>query len=219
LNVSHETFIARIERGVPSATPYQLALLEKYSRLLVQVALPMGLIGSDPKEVFTHILRALALLDLFPALTKPPIHLVDVGSGAGLPGIALSIVRGQGTMVEPKRKAVAFLEKVKRDLDLEIEVLALSAEQAYRSGYGEVADIVTARALAPGNKALELCGPLCREGGTVLLTSAPADMDAGIEPLRRPPGFEEPIAVTVGSSLEIEQRVTIVRKTSPSIPD
>lgn len=73
-------------------------------------------------------------------------------------------------MIEPKRKAVAFLEKALRELNLEATVVAQSAEQAAAAGWGSKGDFVSAKALASPARALELCSPLCKIGGIIVLT-------------------------------------------------
>lgn len=96
---------------------------------------------------------------------------IDVGSGAGLPGIPLAIAEPQREwrLLEPRRKRVAFLEEVVRELELQCEVVPLTVEEAVRSGYGRRQRVATARALASPARSFELCMPLLAPGGVALV--------------------------------------------------
>lgn len=101
----------------------------------------------------------------------PPGPAIDVGSGAGLPGIPLAIADPdrRWRLLEPRRRRAAFLEEVVRDLELtNVEVRAQTAEQTV-SELGPVHSLAIARALAPPAVALEILRPLVAPGGSVLL--------------------------------------------------
>src|SRR5438034_4905503 len=99
-------------------------------------------------------------------------RLVDVGSGGGLPGLPLKIVRPdlEVTLIEADRDKAAFLVQAAARLDLRgVEVLAVRAEDAGRDPrYREAFDVAVARALAPMPTLVELCLPLVRVGGRLL---------------------------------------------------
>lgn len=102
-----------------------------------------------------------------------PIHsLVDVGSGAGLPGIPLAIARPDLalTLVESNKDKAAFLVHACAQLGLErVTVLARRAEEAgHVPGLRESFDAAVSRALAPTPVAVELCLPLVKVGGRFL---------------------------------------------------
>ena len=90
-----------------------------------------------------------------------------MGSGAGLPGIPLAIASGRAfRLLEPRRRRAAFLEEVVRELELEGEVIRMTAEQAARESRLAGSHIgATARALAPPGTAFELLTPLLAPGG------------------------------------------------------
>ena len=98
--------------------------------------------------------------------------LVDVGSGAGLPGIPLKIARPelQVTLIESDQAKAAFLVHACATLGLEdVEVVARRAEDAGRDPrMREKFDVAVARALAPLPVLVELCLPLVRVGGRLL---------------------------------------------------
>jgi 16S rRNA (guanine527-N7)-methyltransferase len=125
-----------------------------------------------------HILDALTLL---PVLAEAPEQgrVADVGSGGGVPAIPLAIVFPalSFTLIEATAKKAAFLEAAVAGLGLKnVVVRAERAEEIGHdrgergtSGLRESFDVVTARALGPMSVAAELCVPLCRVGGRVVL--------------------------------------------------
>jgi 16S rRNA (guanine527-N7)-methyltransferase len=98
--------------------------------------------------------------------------LVDVGSGAGLPGIPLKIARPelQETLIESDQAKAAFLVHACATLRLEnVDVVARRAEEAGRDPrLREKFDVAVARALAPLPVLVELCLPFVRVGGRLL---------------------------------------------------
>jgi len=100
----------------------------------------------------------------------PPGVAVDVGSGAGLPGVPLAIADAgrEWVLLEPRKRRAAFLEEVIRQLDLRnASVITVTAEVLAASG--PVYAVATARALAPPAEAIELLRPLVIPGGSVLV--------------------------------------------------
>jgi 16S rRNA (guanine527-N7)-methyltransferase len=98
--------------------------------------------------------------------------LVDVGSGAGLPGIPIKIARPDlnVTLIEADQDKAAFLVYASAALDLEhVNVVARRAEEAaHDPALRESFDIATARALAPLPVLVELCLPFVKVGGKLL---------------------------------------------------
>lgn len=98
--------------------------------------------------------------------------LVDVGSGGGLPGLALKIARPDlgVTLVEADRRKASFLVQASARLELSgVDVVARRAEEAGRDPrYREAFDVATARALAAMPVLAELCLPFVRVGGRLL---------------------------------------------------
>src|SRR5205823_5269384 len=201
--------------------------LEGFGELLRSQAAAWGLIGFAAERVDEEIGRSLLLLEVL----EWPGRLVDVGSGAGLPGIPLMIVLGNGVLVEPRRKAAAFLEGVIRRLDLAGSVFVGTAEAAGRGPLREWGDAVVARAVGSPAVAAELCSPLCAPGGMVLLTGSPeaaasdvpegARRALGLGPVEiRSMGPTDPMgpvgASFEGNSGEIQQRVLMMRKVAPT---
>ena len=117
---------------------------------------------------------SLVLLDHLDGVTR----LVDIGSGGGLPGLALKIARPDlvVTLVEADRAKAAFLVQASARLGLEVEVVARRAEDAGRDArYRERFDVAVARALAPMPTLVELCLPFVRVGGRLLAQKTGAE--------------------------------------------
>jgi 16S rRNA (guanine527-N7)-methyltransferase len=138
---------------------------EQYEQLLIQHNDEFGLLG--PKELDKiynrHIYNSLNLLPLIDKSTKT---IVDIGSGAGLPGIPLAIALPdiRFILVEPKLKRVKFLELVKQELKLtNVEIVKKSIQEVKVKP-----DIITSRAVASLDKLLEISKHLWSKDTTAL---------------------------------------------------
>ena len=140
-----------------------LALLLRWNRAYNLTAI------RDPREmVGKHLLDSLAMHASVDAIAAAGGSLADLGTGAGLPGIPLAIVKPglQVTLVEANGKKARFLREVVRTLPLanakvvESRIEALDAPAAF--------DAITARALATLPLILELGGHLLKPGGVLL---------------------------------------------------
>ena len=156
-----------------------LAELMKWSRRV-------NLIARDTPEaqvVETHFLDSLTLLPFLDGAGE--VHLLDVGSGAGFPGLALACVRPDArfTLCEPRQKRVSFLRHVVRTLGLaNVEVVADRVEAQASAWQGRFTHI-TSRAVAEPAAFLPLVRPLVTPATRVLLMLARAEGLAGIDRL------------------------------------
>jgi 16S rRNA (guanine527-N7)-methyltransferase len=151
--------------------------LEHYCRLVADAPLSVTALpdlAAIRRELVEDTLRARPLIgESLPELA------VDVGSGNGSPGIPLAIDYGRPvTLLEAASRKAAFLRRVLTELGIEAPVVAERSEQYARAGGRDRFDLVLARALAPPPVALELCLPLARAGGRVLLWTGEVDGDA-----------------------------------------
>jgi 16S rRNA (guanine527-N7)-methyltransferase len=154
---------------VARETPVDQRKLAAYAALVRRHAGRVDLVSPRDLERFEerHIHDSLRLLPLLEEL--PPGPCVDVGSGAGLPGIPLALAapRRRWRLLEPRRKRAAFLEEVVRELDLACDIFPLSAEEAAREpSLRRTHVLATARALAPPPRAFRLLRPLVEAGGS-----------------------------------------------------
>lgn len=142
-----------------------LGLLRRYAGRLNMVA--QGDLERLEERHLADSLRALPLV-----LGAPAGPAVDVGSGAGLPGIPLAIAdrSRHWRLIEPRQKRAAFLEEVARELGLDLEVLAVTAEVAAANRtFARSHAVATARALAAPEAAAGLVRPLLADDGVGIL--------------------------------------------------
>ncbi len=145
-------------------------------------------------------------------------RLVDVGSGGGLPGLALKIARPdlEVTLVEADQAKAAFLVQAAAKLGLEVEVVARRAEEAgHDARYRERFDVAVARALAAMPTLVELCLPLVRVGGRLLAQKTGNEQSAhAIETL----GGRLASVIAAPSQVRDRGVIVIVEKVAPT-PD
>ena len=144
----------------------RLGLAERYVHLLATGGIERGLIG--PREADRlwerHLVNSAVVTELIPGSAR----VLDVGSGAGLPGIPMAIARPdlQVELVEPLLRRTTWLEATVADLGLGDAVVVTRGKVAV-IGARQV-DVVTARAVAPLERLLPMCMPLLRPGGVLL---------------------------------------------------
>lgn len=151
--------------------------LEHYCRLVADAPLSVTALPDHAaiwRELVEDALRARPLIGaLLPELV------VDVGSGNGSPGIPLAIHYGRPvTLLEAASRKATFLRRVVAELGIEAPVVAERSEHYARAAGRDRFDLVLARALAPPPVALELCLPLARSGGRVVLWTGEVEGDA-----------------------------------------
>src|SRR2546430_1416151 len=150
----------------------QLEQFLRYRQELLDWNTRMNLTAiTDPEEVLIkHFLDSLSVLKVY---DNPRTRLLDIGSGAGFPGLPLKIVRPQWQVVllEATRKKVAFLQHIIETLQLEnVEAVHARAEDVgHKPEYRAAFDVVTARAVASLPALLEYAAPFCRVGGQIIL--------------------------------------------------
>lgn len=140
-------------------------LIYSYVDILASAGIERGLLG--PREADRlwerHVLNSVSLSGLIPEGAT----VVDVGSGAGLPGIPLAILRPDldVTLIEPLLRRSTFLSEVVDELELapQVTVVRVRAED-HRERY----DVVTSRALAPLDRLVTWSEPLRANEGQIL---------------------------------------------------
>ncbi len=163
---------------VPSAPPAPevaaavfgaaLPVAERYVARLATDGVTRGLIG--PREVprlwERHVLNSAAVAEAVPEGAR----VVDVGSGAGLPGIPLALARPdlRMTLVEPMARRVEFLEEVVAGLGTPWRVVRGRAEERSVVGAVGPVDVVTARAVAALPRLVGWCRGLLRPGAQLV---------------------------------------------------
>ena len=146
----------------------RIDIARQYADLLAGPGVERGLIG--PREVDRlwerHILNSAAIAELI----EPGARVLDIGSGAGLPGLPIAIARPdlRVALVEPMLRRTEFLDEVAATLGLPIEVVRGRAEEPNVRARVGGSDVVVSRAVASLDKLTRWSLPLLRPGGRML---------------------------------------------------
>ena len=195
----------------------RLPVAQRFAELLAHDGIVRGLIG--PREADRiwerHLLNCAVLTDLLPDRA----HVVDVGSGAGLPALVLAIRRPDLSVdaVEPLERRCAFLREAVDSLDLtdRVRVVRGRAEQQEVRALVGNADWVTARAVAPLDQLVRWCLPLLRAGGTLLALKgrrAAAELQQHADAIRKSGGTDARVVTREVPGLDDVVHVVSVRR-------
>lgn len=152
----------------------QIEQFYKYMNLLIEWNEKMNLTAiTEPKEIILkHFIDSLTILKYIDDNSK----LVDVGTGAGFPGVPLSIMNPtlKITLVDSLNKRLIFLQEVVKELNLKnIEIVHARAEEfGQNKNYREKFDIATSRAVANLVTLSEYLVPLVKIGGKIISMKA-----------------------------------------------
>jgi len=170
-----------------------------------------GLLGPRelPRIWSRHVINSGLLAELIP----PGSKVVDVGSGAGLPGIPMAIAQPQAnfTLVEPMERRATWLSVVVKDLGIEnVKVLRARAEDVKESDF----DYATARAVAALDKLLKMLTPLIRDSQsrTIIAMKGSKAQDEIKDAERKLAalGYSQPEILTLGLN-KAPETATVVR--------
>ena len=162
--VEQEKLESEARNALRTRFPDAAETLDRYVAVLRSKGMEWGLLG--PREgdrIWSrHVSNSLSLVDVL----GQGVDVADVGSGAGLPGIPLAIVRPDlfVTLLEPLLRRATFLSETVEELGLRnVRVERLRAEDC-----DEQFDVVTARAVAPLEKLLRWTTPLFYPSGELV---------------------------------------------------
>lgn len=182
---------------------------------LADTGISHGLIG--PREVprlwDRHILNCAVIAEVMPQGAR----VMDVGSGAGLPGLCLAIVRPDlhVTLVEPMERRTAWLTMVSTDLGLDnVTVERARAEELHGR---LVADVVTARAVAALDRLARWCMPLVAPGGHLVAmkgSSAEREVLDAAATVQRLGGVSSSVQVCGSALLDPPTTVVVIGKST-----
>ena len=200
-------------------TEEQLSLAEEYKVILLRENEKMNLtaITDDEDIAVKHFADSLCLLKYGEVAENAA--LIDIGSGAGFPGLVLKIFRPdlRITLMDSLEKRCKFLKSAAGDLGLEeISVLCCRAEEAGREeNHRERYDYATARAVAALPVLLEYALPLLKVGGAFLPLKGKAEEDSADGALAALHG-----EITVEHHYDLlgqgERTIYIIKKTAPT---
>ena len=152
--VSRETLIE-------SYFPEKKEEILRYAHFLTTVGIERGVIGPKESEIIweRHIFNSLPVISLIPE----GVSVVDIGSGAGLPGIPIALARPDlaVTLVEPLQRRYEFLLEA-------VEGLGITVFHGRAQDYTERTSFITARAVAPLGKLVAMNRHLINKGGVLL---------------------------------------------------
>ncbi|MDL2205758.1 16S rRNA (guanine(527)-N(7))-methyltransferase RsmG [Eubacteriales bacterium OttesenSCG-928-N13] len=204
----------------------QLQQFERYQQMLSDANRTMNLTRvplDDVREVADfHYLDSIAPLGVAGYDWMGAQSLLDVGSGAGLPGIPLAIMLpGTHTvLLDSLQKRVKFLSDVIEALHLNAEAIHLRAEDAaHLPDYREQFDLVTARAVAGLPQLLELTLPFVRVGGYLVSYKGPSldeELPSAQHALRHLGGGAEKVLPVTLPDRDWDHRLLIVQKRRPT---
>lgn len=145
-----------------------LTRLDKYAEMIVETNKTLNLTAiTEPDEIlYKHFIDSLSLLTVIDL--KEGAKVIDVGTGAGFPGVVLLIARPdiKITLMDGTNKRLNFIRSVLDEIGLDAEILHSRAELAGKDkAYREKFDLVTARAVANMNTLSEYCMPFVKVGG------------------------------------------------------
>ena len=160
-------------------SPTQIDQLYSYRKMLIEWNKNINLTAiKDPNEIlFKHFLDSISVHLVEPICNNKSFKIIDVGSGAGFPGLVLKIVFPDCyiTLLEATNKKVHFLEHIKNELELKnLNIVACRAEIAAQNTlYRERFDLVVARGVAKLTTLSELTLPFCKINGICVLHKGP----------------------------------------------
>ena len=210
-----------LQTGLPALgltlTDAQVDTLCAFGRALLEKNAVMNLTAiTDPKEVARlHFLDSAALLGLADLKGK---RVVDVGCGAGFPGVPLKIAEPslELTLLDSLGKRMAWLREILPQLGVEAQCVTARAEE-FAAGHREAYDAAVSRAVARLNVLSELCLPLVKVGGVFLAMKGAAAKEETDEAARavsilggRIEGIRE---YPLGDAVH---RVVVIRKEKPT---
>lgn len=164
-------------------TDNMLDKFEKYAALLVEWNQKMNLTTiTEPRQIAVkHFLDSLLTLKAFHIPQNARV--IDVGTGAGFPGVPIKIARPDIdlTLLDSLHKRLTFLDALTRAVGVNAELVHSRAEDVAKlAAFRETFDIAVSRAVAPLNVLLEYCLPFVKVGGVfVALKGSKAQLEIG----------------------------------------
>lgn len=201
----------------------QLGRFEDFASLLLKWNRKFNLTRIvDPDEIeVKHFLDSLSLLSV--VNLGQGCSVIDIGTGAGLPGIALKIARPdiRVTLLDSVRKKIVFLDAAVKELSLtDVKTVHARAEDAGRDGdFRERFDFAVSRAVARLGILAELCLPFCRLGGIFVAYKGPdanEEVKAASGAVRVLGGVSTSVHELILPSSDIKRSIVVVTKKKPS---
>ena len=194
--------------------------LEKFVDMLLERNQVMNLTAiTEPDQVARlHLLDSLSLLPVEAFAGKA---VIDVGTGAGFPGIPLAIVQQDAdfTLLDSLGKRIRFLDEVREALGLGNVTCVHGRAEEFAQAHREQFDLAVSRAVANLAVLSELCLPLVKVGGAFLAmksTGCEAETEGAQTAIRRLGGALERVVDYTIPTTDVTHRVLVIRKTAPT---
>ena len=194
--------------------------LEKFVDMLLERNQVMNLTAiTEPDQVASlHLLDSLSLLPVEAFAGKA---VIDVGTGAGFPGIPLAIVQQDAdfTLLDSLGKRIRFLDEVREALGLGNVTCVHGRAEEFAQAHREQFDLAVSRAVANLAVLNELCLPLVKVGGAFLAmksTGCEAETEGAQTAIRRLGGTLERVVDYTIPTTDVTHRVLVIRKTAPT---
>ena len=159
-----EELVSLLKRNNIPFTDEQIALSEKYMEYILKMNKVVNLTAIKDKGAFRELMVYDSLIPLKEADFNNKT-VIDVGTGAGFPGVMLSIfTKAKVTLLDSTAKKINVIKDFK---GINVNTVATRAEE-YVKEHRELFDIATARAVSALNILVELCLPLVKVGGYLL---------------------------------------------------
>lgn len=168
----------------------------------------------DEKEVIKkHFIDCLTIFNLIEDNSK----IIDVGTGAGFPGIPLAITKkSEVTLLDSLNKRINFLNEVKNVIGLEniVTIHGRAEEIARENEHREKYDVAVSRAVAPMNILLEYLLPFVKVGGTCICMKGPKVSEElnNIENVAKTLGGEYLKTINFKIAEDMERNIVIIKK-------
>lgn len=197
----------------------------RYYELLVDYNTKINLTAiTEPKDVaIKHFLDSVSLVGVYDIAKNASI--IDVGTGAGFPGLPLKIIRGDInlTLLDSLNKRVEFLKMCVSELGLEnVECIHMRAEDAARKEeYREMYDVSVSRAVANMSTLCEYCLPFVKIGGKFAAFKGPMakdELSASQNALSTLGGGSACIKLAKIADEEMSHSIILVDKINPTPP-
>lgn len=214
-NEFKENFIREEKQININIAEINVEKLYNYMKLLLEWNEKINLTAiTDEKEIIKkHFIDSLSICNLI----NEKARIIDVGTGAGFPGIPLAITKNIDiTLLDSLNKRINFLNEVKQDLELNnVETLHGRAEEiTHRKEYREMYDVAVSRAVAPMNVLLEYLLPFVKVGGICICMKGPKALEElqDIEKITKILGGEYVKTINLKFYDEMERNIVIIKK-------
>lgn len=217
----------RIESGLAllglSPAPGAAQRLARYGELLLEQNQVMNLTAiTDPDQVASlHMLDSAAILRYVNLMDKT---LIDVGTGAGFPGLVLKILEPslKLTLLDGLQKRLSWLERVCGELELDNVTFlhGRAEEESLKPAHRDKYDFATARAVAAMNVLTELCLPYVKVGGSFLAmksVESGEELEQAAHAIKLLGGRVRQQEDYLVPHTDVTHRLTVIEKVAPTL--